>query len=348
MMTISHLVIGAGSACALLQTTSPTLIGISTIASLLPDIDTTKSPAGKAFFPIALLLERYVPHRGATHSFFASAAIAVVGYVLVFLGILRPEHINAAVIGYSSHYLADMFTKSGCQLMWPFTSVPWACPGNHRWRISTGSRVEYGILFFLIGLTFALFSVQSKGGFTMEIGRFLGTTSGVETVYNQYGSNKLITVDIEGVRSDNRNPIKGNFTLIQQAGQGFIVKNNQSELFKVSDEQDAQIIPSKVTASPGRDATTLIQSVAINDEAIAPKLVQVYQAYPNAEIYISGSITLEDFEEFNPVSEPGKLVTIKKYANVAELTAAPLKFAYNQLAQHWGTGNLNVRIILVK
>jgi len=348
MMTVSHLVIGAGSTCALLQTTSPTLIAISTIAALMPDIDTTKSPAGKALFPIALILERHVPHRGATHSLFASAAIAAVGYGLVFAGILRPEHINAVVIGYTSHYLADMFTKSGCQLMWPFTSVPWACPGNHRWRLSTGSRVEFGILFFLVFCLIGLFSIQSKGGFTMEVGRILGTTSGVETVYNTYGSNKLINVAIDGVRADNRNPIKGEFTLIQQVGQGFIVKNNSEELFKVSHEPDAQIVPSKVTAKPGKDATTLIQSIAITDEAIAPKLVQIYQAYPKAEIYISGSIVLEEFEEFNPVTEPGHLQTIKKYANVAELTACPLRNAYQQLAQHWGTGTLNVRIIIIK
>lgn len=91
-----------------------------------------------------------------------------------------------------------------------------------------------------------------------------------------------------------------------------------------------------------------ILSTTILTLAIAPKLVQIYQSYPKAEIYISGSIILEDFEEFNPTTEPGKLVTIRKYANVAELTAAPLRFAYQQLAQHWGTGNLNVRIILVK
>ena len=47
------------------------LLPIILIASILPDIDHTKSIIGKIFFPIAQVINRKYGHRTITHSVFA-------------------------------------------------------------------------------------------------------------------------------------------------------------------------------------------------------------------------------------------------------------------------------------
>jgi len=39
------------------------------------------------------------------------------------------------------------------------------------------------------------------------------------------------------------------------------------------------------------------QTAAVDDEAIAPKLQKLVQAYPNAAIYLSGAITVDISED---------------------------------------------------
>lgn len=348
MLTLTHLTAGALAVGGILQTTNPVLLSIGAIAALLPDIDLSVSPAGRVFFFISWWLEKKFPHRGPTHSIFIAAVLSAVFYGLCLWRGINPQISIAFGLGYLlGGVFPDCITKSGAQLFWPLDNHPWWVPDNHRFRLSTGSRGEYIFLAILVSVTVFLFSVNNKGGLELEFGKVLGTTTGVEAVYNKYGSDNLIVVTVDGVRSDNRTPVKEDFTLIQAAGRGFLVKNDQG-IYKAGDEPDVQIISSRITAKPGRKATTVMQNLTVTDNAIGNSIVQIYQAYPKAEIYLSGSIVLEDFEEFNPVTQPGQFPTIKKYANVAELNACPIRLAYQQLAQQWGTGQLNARIIIFK
>ena len=75
MMSVTHAALSVSLTSIVLGTANPEVLAVSAIASLLPDIDTSKSFIGRLFFPISRWIETRTVHRGITHSFFATGVI---------------------------------------------------------------------------------------------------------------------------------------------------------------------------------------------------------------------------------------------------------------------------------
>ena len=75
------------------------------VFSVLPDIDTPRSFAGR-LFPFSRQIEEQFGHRTVTHSLLFAGVVALGGG-------LGPS------IGIASHLLLDMLTPNGIQLLWP-------------------------------------------------------------------------------------------------------------------------------------------------------------------------------------------------------------------------------------
>lgn len=92
-------------------------IGITIIGSLLPDIDCPNSKISKKAQTISKTIHAIFGHRGFFHTI----------YVAIILSILITwiTNINYAIplfIGFSSHLITDGLTKSGVNLLHPFTT----------------------------------------------------------------------------------------------------------------------------------------------------------------------------------------------------------------------------------
>ena len=87
------------------------LLPIIVIASLLPDIDHTKSIIGKAFLPISSALNRRYGHRTITHSLVA--LLILTGILSVAQNVLFPsiKVYKVFCFAYTSHLLLDMLTN---------------------------------------------------------------------------------------------------------------------------------------------------------------------------------------------------------------------------------------------
>ena len=119
------------------------IIAIATamLFSVLPDIDTIKSKAGKALQPFSTVISFVFRHRGFLHSFIF-AAIVYFGIHYLF----SPGIAAAAVIGYSSHLLLDSFTKEGIMPFWPLSKI------KLKGFVKTGGLAEKLILAVIIAL----------------------------------------------------------------------------------------------------------------------------------------------------------------------------------------------------
>ena len=112
------------------------LLAVS-VGALLPDIDHPRAllaqwkPAGRGgpfglwrlvrplLLP-SLVVREALGHRGALHSILAGAAIcAAVEYAAILLS--APGLGRALGWGYAAHLAADMLTRRGVPLLWPFT-----------------------------------------------------------------------------------------------------------------------------------------------------------------------------------------------------------------------------------
>lgn len=119
-MAGSHVVVGIAAWTLVaphlgLPILDPVALALTTLGSLLPDIDHPSSWVGRRVPVISRPLAAVFGHRGVTHS-----ALAVLA-CLIFLrwrGYNRPV-IDPLVIGYLSHLVADLLTSSGLRLAWP-------------------------------------------------------------------------------------------------------------------------------------------------------------------------------------------------------------------------------------
>lgn len=90
------------------------------IGSIFPDIDHKYSNLGKFFYLISALINKLLGHRGFTHSL-----ISWISFLIIFIKINQHSHvpnelIHGFLLGYFSHLIADVFTKQGIPLLWPF------------------------------------------------------------------------------------------------------------------------------------------------------------------------------------------------------------------------------------
>ncbi|HEY4691113.1 MAG TPA: metal-dependent hydrolase [Anaerolineae bacterium] len=151
----SHIVLGAAAGAAL-HLAVPYLpagvlplsvvIGVNVVGSLLPDIDSDESiirqatgtnrRSGCLGWIVSLGFSLFGGHRAITHSLIALGLVA---------GLARwagQPWALAFAVGYAAHLLADMLTRAGIPLLWPFTDRRFHLLPRPL-RVTTGTLVEY-------------------------------------------------------------------------------------------------------------------------------------------------------------------------------------------------------------
>lgn len=122
--------VAGGIIAGLLVGSNPVGVLLSGVASLLPDIDSPHSVAGRKIWPISLLIQHTAGHRGCSHSLLIAAMI-------YFFSVLTiPEYALYILAGYLSHLALDALNPEGVPLLWPM---------KYRFRVPvvrTGSVME--------------------------------------------------------------------------------------------------------------------------------------------------------------------------------------------------------------
>ena len=142
----------------------PLLLAVSTVGSLLPDIDHPNARISKYKVAGVPLLKAasyatslFVQHRGPTHSLLVWAALSL-GALLLAIGPGLPCMALAFSLGYLFHIIADGLTRTGVPFLWPFNKDMYGVPPDRKQRFATGSLMEYLVLILVcliaIGLVF--------------------------------------------------------------------------------------------------------------------------------------------------------------------------------------------------
>lgn len=349
-MTLTHLAISGLMTSLMVGTADPLAVSVGAIAGLLPDVDLSKSPAGRILFPISSFLEKRFPHRSCTHSLLASVVVGAVVYGLAYSSVISWRLAHAIEIGYTFGYLVDLVTKSGIQLFFP-TTLRCVVPGNRNLRLSTGSNWEYGILFLVVAALLLVLNINTHGGMGLTFNEILATPRGVQELMNQQGNTHQIVVHIDGVRTFDRARIKDDFVVVEQRDANTFVIHPPAipdELYQVSNRPDTghQIISERITGKVGRRITTKIESLTWVDEEILPRLNQIVDRYPNAQMYLTGSIDIDDPEQIAIQSKPQQLATVTKQGRKLEFNSCPLTSAIELLRDQWGSGQVRIRVIV--
>ena len=284
MMAPTHIAFGLFSTTGLFSLFSLSLhkdypaLGAAILGSLLPDIDSPNSSLGRWLPFVSIPLERRWGHRTVTHCLLAVGVLGVASTPLVFY---RTTLYAALLIGYLSHLLADCATKSGVPLFHPH---PAQCvlPGNSRYRVTTGSLAEQGLLLVLLVLLGLVFPLSRMGG-TWRAMRYLMATQ--EAAYSDYREATTETVlDFKGRWRTSRQPVEGQAQILEAAKTKFLVAF-QEDVWLYGESGDILPDRSRVKAT---DQPLRVDTLVVEGQTYGQVLKRM-----QAEAFVSGQLESE-------------------------------------------------------
>lgn len=119
-------------------------IFIVLIATIIPDIDTGFSTAGRNIF--LKPLQFFVRHRGILHSF---TFLIIVSFIFAYF---YPALALPFFLGYGFHLFLDSFTKDGIMVFWPWKKIS-------SWHFKTGGRMETSLFIVMLVLDLLFFVI---------------------------------------------------------------------------------------------------------------------------------------------------------------------------------------------
>ena len=219
-------------------------------ASLLPDIDHTKSIIGKLFYPIARAIDRKYGHRTITHSltFFVPVLMFVVFLELNFLNPFfdRSGAEFSMIFGFAmfSHFILDMLTVQGIPLFFPFMRNPCVIPANPNFRIRSGDfKSEAIAMSFFVITIFSSYDLFANGFWT-SYNRSFGTIMHAEREFRR--SENFVNIDYSYLL--NGEPVTGKGILLDASEKHLELFEND-KIHRISNEdqrvKNIQIAPTK-------------------------------------------------------------------------------------------------------
>lgn len=338
MMSLTHATIAAAGASLILGTANPLALGLAILGSQLPDLDTTTSTIGQVCYPLSSWLEDRFPHRSVTHSLLATAALTllslVVGYLVgqVWLALALP-------LGHLLACFSDTFTKQGVQLFYP--NPAWAVSvSNPRRRLKTGGTGELWVLGLAMLALVAGLYFATGGGITQQVSQVMGLKEGAIATYDRSAASHQVYAEIKGVWASDRSRADGRYFILGNEGSEFIVTDGKG-IYRTG----AQIITEHLATAIGTAATTQTVSLSFSDELGLAKLQQIQASYPNAALYLSGSVAVDLPEEIRLPVEPNQFPTAQLAGSTLTFSYQPLDQALLQLREQYLVGTLMVKVI---
>ncbi len=196
-------------------------------------------------------------------------------------------------------------------------------------RLLRSARSAIALLIFGIYLA-------NGGGITQKVSQNLGLRDGIVRIYNENAATNNVYAEIKGYWASDRTSADGKYLIIGNEGKEFVVTDGKG-VYKTGE----QIITSKVTTTVGEAARTEIRNLTFNDEdAIAP-LEELRRAYPDADIFLNGELTVDFPEDVKVPIEPNQMAT-------AALSGNRIKFSYCSLDRAIGFASAQSAIALLK
>ena len=340
MMAITHVAFSTSLTSLALGTANPAVLGMAAIASLLPDIDTSKSLIGRLFFPLSRWLESHAVHRGITHSFFATGVLTLATYPLAAFGHEQLWH--ALILGYFLGWLADVFTKSGVEAFYP-SKGRLIIPRNPNLRFGTRTNAEWFLLMVLVAVAILSININTQGGIIRGFNQALGLPSGAIETVGEDAPNYLRRAYVKGRNAITEEPVNGGFEVIEPlTASDLLVKDDDGTVYRVGSSQECQIIASQIRISRISPIATKVQNLVLNDEDLQTALANL----PKERTYLTGTLNISDAEDLSLPTHPEKFDTITLQPGAiayARLTSASPQDAISRLGDYYASGNLIVR-----
>ena len=335
MLAPTHVALGILTTAAALQTVNPVILSVGGIASLLPDIDHQKSVLGRIFFPISKFISDRFPHRTITHSWIG---LLVCTSIAAILWLNFPQCATGLVCGYVSGVVGDMFTKSGVNFFFP-AKVAVIVFRNPALRFRTGSLSELGVLLLIFLGTIGVFNLHSQGGLIRIYEQSVGNPKSAIAYFNQHFNSYIITAEVNGFKSSDRQPINNQYRVIRVDGNVFVLQDERGYIYRAATGGDVEILISQIQAEKSVPVSTKVDVLVLDDEPIMERIKSLGNA---DEVFLFGALdVVDDIDGLRfPVSDDYLWPVLLEGEKLVLYAARPKQL--KSLGDRYGTGRLTV------
>lgn len=304
MLTPTHLTFGVTS--SLIAGGDQHLeVGIALICSMIPDLDTRQSLAGKALPFLSTPIAYHFGHRTLTHSLLFQVTIGAIA-----LATLPKDYAIAILCGLVSHAFADMLTQSGVCWFWP-SRARCVLPGSSKYRFETGSWAELAFACAMTALSFLLVWMNNSSAGTAGVIRsVIGDIAAARKQYDEQKGSHEFALRLKGRDNQSLEAIEGEYPVIASwAANGFLVQG-EGGVWSVCVGEACKVYPEYAVLVTGKDiqtSTLTIQENRLNTKALQQAL-QPYTAFGN--VFLSGKYSGEANPDEITVNEQGGVVRL--------------------------------------
>ena len=147
-------------------------------------------------------------------------------------------------LGYGSHILVDTLNKSGVELFWP-CKVRCVFFYNEHYRIASAGGGDYWFMTVCLILNLGMYPL-ARDGFTFSLHQAFGDIYSVSMDFKQYGDQKRIWLDLEGVEAISNQKVQGRFEILAAMDNASVLIERDRVKQIVSRTKPFQIFPDRV------------------------------------------------------------------------------------------------------
>ena len=298
------------------------------LASLLPDIDTGASVAGRALPAISRAVERRFGHRTATHS---AVGIASLGVLLLPMIFWDRDVYACFLAGYASHPFLDTMTINGVQFLYPFSTLRCVFPVdvNHpfRYRARTGSKVDRILGFvFLLGCIPTFFVAHE--GYERFVRYAQRNIESAVRDYNEFSRSALVYADISAHNLLTKQTLSGSYEVVGTLNNHTLLfRGADGRLHSLGNEYQAEYVAESALCMMGEPVDVLIRRIDMHARplgAIATASASAGETLFFGEVHVHGHVNLpEEGVVFSPITGSGGAIRLS-YASAADVKALAL------------------------
>ena len=222
-----------------------------------------------------------------------------------------------------------------------YPNPAWAISvSNPRRRLKTGGAGELWVLGISIALLTLGIYLANGGGITQKVSQNLGLRDGIVRMYNENAATNNVYAEIKGYWASDRTPADGKYLIIGNEGKEFIVTDGKG-VYKTGQ----QIITTKVTTKVGEAARTEIRNITFNDEDAVAPLQELRTAYPDADLYLTGELSIDFPEDVKIPIESNQMATAALSGNRIKFSYCGLERAIALLKEQYAVGTVEVKVV---
>ncbi len=178
------------------------------LGSILPDIDHPQSFIGKCLNPLSIPINMKFGHRQFVHSLLLWGSLSFLGYYF-----WKP--LMWFSVGGVTHCFLDCWNLQGVQLLLPLFRQKFVIM-SHKYRIATGERLDFILMFVLFLASWGAWEIKSIGGLRHSISYLTGSYQIAKEYYKASGKNVCYMNGF--MRYPNSALMKGKYKIIGSEG----------------------------------------------------------------------------------------------------------------------------------